>query len=109
MSCHHHDDEHHHHHHHGDECCGCGHHHHHHHKQSYAHELLALADEAWMEVLKEKIKDQIRATSSHHLDQLAKLVSDSNHYRWKDKMEEKSNEEDFETKLRQMLHKDQRK
>jgi len=98
-------------HHHHDECCHHGHSHEHchdhHHEKKYADELLALADEAWMEVLKEKIKDQIRSTSSGHLDALAKLVSESNHNRWKHKMEGKSNTEDFETSLQKLLHKDQ--
>lgn len=116
MSCHHHgsegncqEGEPHHHYHEDGSICACSHHeHHHHHSHKYSNDLLALADEAWMEVLKEKIKDQIRATSSRHLDQMAKLVTDVNHFRWKHKMEEKSNEEEFENKLRELLHQKQR-
>lgn len=90
---------------HHEHCHEHGHEHHHDHK--YADQLLALADEAWMEVLKEKIKDQIRSTSSAHLDALAKLVSETNHNRWKHKMEGKSNTEDFEANLQKLLHKSQ--
>lgn len=94
-----------HHHHHHDECCHHEHHHACHEQQTkYADELLALADEAWMEVLKEKIKDQIRSTSSQHLDALAKLISQANHNRWKHKMEGKTTKEDFEQNLQQILH-----
>lgn len=55
--------------------------------------LLELADEAWMEVLKDKIKEHIRATDTK-LDELAKIVAEANHKRWKHKMkQEKCNEE----------------
>lgn len=87
-------------------CCE-GHSHHHHHK--YSEELLALADEAWMEVLKEKIKDEIRKTSSQHLDAMAKTVADANHQRWKFKMDQKREIDDFEAHLHDLLRHDQRK
>lgn len=93
-------------HHHHDECCHHDHHHCHDKQSKYSEELLELADEAWMEVLKEKIKDQIRSKSSQHLDALAKLVSESNHSRWIHKMEGKSNREDFEASLQKLLHKE---
>jgi hypothetical protein len=68
------------------ECCGeCG----HHHpvvEKDFAHQLLEMADEAWMEILKDKIKSKILESSGAHLDQLAKLVSDSNKERWKHKI-----------------------
>lgn len=90
MSHHHHCHE-----HEGESCsccqgtCSHGHHHHDHdHEEQgdFAHLLLEMADEAWMEVLKEKIKEQIVATSGPHLTELAKLVADSNKMRWKHKM-----------------------
>lgn len=74
-------------------CCCChGHnecHENHHGSEQgdFAHQLLEMADEAWMEVLKDKIKHQIETSSGKHLDQLAKLVADSNHIRWKHKMQ----------------------
>lgn len=95
---------------HGDSCSSHhGHHHHHHpcecshecsnsccddHHQSchhvvqkdFAHQLLEIADEAWMEILKEKIKDQILKTNGPQLEKLAKLVSSSNNERWKYKI-----------------------
>lgn len=89
---------------HEDSCC-CQHHHfcsscgqcncgcqsggacsHYHEHQDISHDLLQMADDAWMELLKEKIKKQIESTSGDRLDQLAKLVSDSNKERWKSKM-----------------------
>lgn len=77
--------------------CSC------HQQGKYADELLQLADSAWMEVLKEKIKDEIRANAGDQINQLAKLVSSANHARWKDKMQSKKDHEDFECQLRNAL------
>ena len=71
------------------DCCHEEHHHHHHeheHQGDFAHQLLEMADEAWMEVLKEKIKDHIRKTNGDKMDQLAKVISEGNHNRWKNKL-----------------------
>lgn len=110
---------HHHHHSHCDICCAhgeqhahegsCNHHHHHHahdHHGDFARELLEMADEAWMEVLKEKIKDHIRTTNGAHLDQLAKLVSESNHERWKHKMNVQKDVHSYQDKLSAFFNRD---
>jgi len=109
--------------HHGGHCCShdshcCSHHgsmdhshddschaHHHHccseheHDDFYA-QLIEMADEAWMEVLKCKIKEEIKNKTGTHLDELAKIVSDANHYRWKHKMEARKGGGDFKEKVR---------
>ena len=51
-----------------------------------AKKLLEIADMAWVELLKEKIKEHIKANDPK-LDELAKIVSEANHHRWKHKME----------------------
>jgi hypothetical protein len=56
--------------------CGCDH----------ATKFLELANQAWMEVLKEKIKEHIQKQSKH-MDELAGLIAEANHERWKTKME----------------------
>jgi hypothetical protein len=86
-------------------CCCCCHSHSECHQgpHKYSEILLQLADEAWMEVVKEKIKEEILKQSGQHLNQLAKLVSTSNHIRWKEKMAEKKNVEDFEESLRDLM------
>lgn len=66
--------------------CECHKHHHHHEHEDFAHELIEMADEAWMEVLREKIKKQVEASSGKNLDQLAKLVAEANQSRWKSKL-----------------------
>lgn len=65
--------------------------------------LLHLADEAWMEVLKDKIKEDILAKSGDHLTQLARTTSEYNHKRWKDKMEAKKGCEDFDAQLKEIM------
>lgn len=74
------------------------------HHEKYSDTLLKLADEAWMEVLKEKIKDDIRKKSSEHLDKLAQLVSATNHQRWKEIMCKKDCVDEFERKLKELMH-----
>lgn len=84
--------------------CGCG-----CHSQSkksgcdYAEKFLELADQAWMEVLKEKMKDQIR-NSAKNMDELARLVTEANHQRWQKKMENKECAGGYEEKLKNFFH-----
>lgn len=66
---------------------------------------MDLADEAWMEVLKEKIKDNIKSSQKKNLDELAKLVSESNGMRWKHKLQEEKVCDDYEEKLNNLLKK----
>ena len=84
-------------------CCGCKDCQCSCHQTKYADQLLHLADEAWMEVVKEKIKEEIRQHNSENINQLAKLVAASNNARWKDKLQAKKDQEDFETQLRNAL------
>lgn len=86
--------------HHAHTCCGSDHHHHaHEHHEDFARELLEMADQAWMEVLKEKIKEQVRTTNGANLDQLAKLVAEANHVRWKHKMNVQKDVHSYKEKL----------
>lgn len=108
--CHHHHHSHedccsheHHHHHHCQCGCGCGHEssecHCHCHHENFSHELLEMADEAWQELLFDKIKQKIEKTSGKHLDELADLVANSNHERWIEKMKIKDLHEKYEDKI----------
>ncbi|HXW53148.1 MAG TPA: hypothetical protein VEL47_03475 [Myxococcota bacterium] len=63
------------------------------------HAFLELADCAWMEVLKEKIKEQILATDKERLTELAKIIAEGNQQRWKTKMSKKHHCHEFEEKL----------
>lgn len=96
----------HHHHHH---CCGCNHSHaecshehgscHNHEHADFAHQLIEIADQAWMEVLKDEIRAEIRANHGKHLKKLAKLASDANSQRWKNKMAIDNGIKDFKAQL----------
>lgn len=63
-----------------------------------ADKFLELADCAWMEVLKEKIKEHI-LSSGKNLDELARLIAEANHERWQKKMENSKCSGSFEQKL----------
>ncbi|MBA3239505.1 MAG: hypothetical protein H0T62_14345 [Parachlamydiaceae bacterium] len=107
--CHEHD----HHHHHHDGCCS-------HEKQEcceeescceskegkhedFAKHLLCLADEAWMELLKDKIKENILADGGAQLDQIAKVVSEGNKSRWENKMAMKKNACEYKEKIKSLF------
>lgn len=113
---------------HHDSCCGSHHHHHHdhchsddccshsdccdghyHHHEKYSKQLLDLADEAWMDVLKEEIANEIRKTSGDQIKKMAKLVNETNHERWKDLLDEKKSFHDFDEKLKALLYGNRKK
>ena len=79
--------------------CGCSCHH-----GKFSEELFNIADQAWMEIVKEKIKAEILSVSGDQLTQLAKLVSSANHKRWKDKMDSKKYLEHFEQDLKNIMN-----
>ncbi len=88
------------------ECCS------HEHKEGCSHQesehdcgswFLEIADEAWTEVLKDKIKEHILATQNERMTQLAKIVSEGNNHRWKHKMEKKKGCDEFKTQLHQFF------
>ena len=73
------------------------------HGEDFAHQLLELADEAWMEILKEKIKENIRQKGGEQLTQLANLVSERNHKRWNHKLADQHHEREFECRLKDIM------
>jgi hypothetical protein len=70
--------------------CGCG----------CSDKFLKLADEAWMEVLKEKIKCQIIANKDEHMEKLAALIAKANGARWKNKISSKTKSNEFKDELK---------
>lgn len=70
---------------------------------NYPEKFLELADQAWMEVLKEKIKENIRANGKN-LDELAKLIAEANHEKWIKKMENKQSANHYQEQLREFFH-----
>lgn len=81
--------------HHWDDSCQHG----HRDPEHFSDQLLKMADEAWMELLKEKIKQKIEETTGPHLDKLAAIVAQANHDRWNNKMGIIRGKDTFESKL----------
>ncbi len=65
--------------------------------------LLCLADEAWKEVVKEKIKKEIESSVGAKLDALAKLVAETNHRRWSHLIEGKQKCDEYKQQVKQTL------
>ncbi len=84
--------------------CGCGAHTHHRHDfEGHCHcaeKFLEIADEAWKEVLKEKIKEKIIAKKGEHIEKLAEIVALANGEKWKHKISAKTKGNDFKEKLK---------
>lgn len=98
----------HHHHQHSAETCDCCCHRTcdcpcHHAKGKYADQLLEMADSAWMEVIKDLVKEEIMKQSSDHIKKLAKLVAQSNQKRWTEKLAEKRAHQEFEEQLNKLM------
>jgi len=65
----------------------------------FTQHLFDLADEAWGEVLKAKIKEYLLSTQGDRMAELAKMVAEANSRRWKHKMEKKQCCADFHEEL----------
>ena len=94
----------------GEHCkCGdklYGHHHeeHYHHEENHHEEkLLKLADEAWMELLKEKIKAEIESKKGDQLRELAKIIALANKEKWHHKMAAKITCKEFKESLKEFF------
>ena len=69
----------------------------------YSEAFLELADEAWMEVLKDKIKENILANDKK-INELAAIVAEANHARWKKKMDDQNCCDGYKEKLHNFFH-----
>jgi len=85
--------------------CQCSCHDHEHDGDHHVEKLLELADEAWLEVVKDKLKEQVLKYSGKHIEELAQIVGEGNHLRWKEHLETKKNDEEFEERLRNFFFK----
>jgi len=66
-------------------------------------EMLALADEAWMELMKEKIKAEIDKVSGAHMEKVAKLVMEANFAKWSDLMKSKARCNEYKDNLNTLM------
>lgn len=67
----------------------------------HAQKLLELANQAWMEALKDLMKEHIRA-NDQSLEELAKIVCCANHERWHNKMAQQKAGMEYEQKLKNL-------
>lgn len=65
--------------------------------------FLKIADEAWAEVLKEKIKEKILYCKGEHMDKLAEMVAKANGEKWKNKISLKTKSHEFKENLREFF------
>jgi hypothetical protein len=65
--------------------------------------LLLLADEAWKELLKDKIKQEIEKSAGQKLNGIAKLVAEANHQRWSFLIEGKQKCDEFTQQVKEAL------
>jgi hypothetical protein len=93
---------------HGHSHCGCSCHsctccsHHEHEEGCDSERLLAIADMAWVEVLKDKIKQNI-LTSDHRIDEIAKIVAETNRDFWRLEMAQASTEEHYDRRISEIM------
>lgn len=64
-----------------------------------------MADDAWMCLLKEKIRARVEKMNGKQLDQLADLVANANHERWKEKLKVKEACDNFHEKIEAFFRK----
>lgn len=86
--------------------CGCSKHHHGHDEEGNcccAEKLLMVADEAWKEVLKDKIKEKIIAKKGEHLDKLAELIAVTNGEKWKHKISARLKCDEYKDQLKEFF------
>lgn len=90
-------------------CSLHGEHHEQHHEEHECCDLnekmFCLADEAWKELLMEKIKQEIEKLSGEKLNEVAKAVAEANHKRWHHMMEGKQKCCEFKQHLKDLLMK----
>lgn len=86
--------------------CGCGSKHHSCQESEgcqCVEKFFEIADEAWREVLKEKIKNKILSKKGEHLEQLAEIIAVANGERWKNKISIKIKGAEFKDKIKELF------
>lgn len=83
--------------------CGCQGKHHIHEHDDHCHcadKFLTIADEAWVELLKEKIKEKILEHKGEKIEQLAEIIAKANGERWRNKIKSKTKCHEFKENLK---------
>ena len=72
-------------------------------KCNCAEKFLELADAAWTELLKEKIKNKINSKKGEHMEKLAEIVAKANGDKWRTKLSSKTNAQEFKNTLKEFF------
>lgn len=73
------------------------------HHEEHCHceeKFMKIADEAWMELLKEKIKAEIEKKQGDSLEKLAEIITKANSEKWRHKITIKSKCEEYKNNLK---------
>lgn len=65
--------------------------------------FLMLADEAWKEYLKDRIKAKIAEKKGQHIEELAEIVAKANGERWKHKIMAKMKCHEFKENIKKLF------
>lgn len=65
--------------------------------------FLMLADEAWKEYLKERIKAKIAEKKGQHIEELAEIIATANGERWKHKIMAKMKCHEFRENIKHLF------
>jgi len=69
-------------------------------QHSCEEKFLKLADDAWMEILKEKIKNEIEKNQGESLEKLAEIITKTHCEKWKHEVNIKSKCEEYKKTLK---------
>ncbi len=84
--------------------CGCDHEQDHHSGECECMEkFLDIADKAWAEALKDKIKEKILAKKEDHLNKLAEIIAEANGAKWKHKIAAKVKVGEFKDDIKKLF------
>ncbi len=65
--------------------------------------LLTLADDAWYELLKEKMKAEIQKSCGDNMDKIAKLVTETNCAKWSHMVTGKVKCDEYKQQLKDIM------
>ncbi|MFH2021643.1 MAG: hypothetical protein ABIJ34_09635 [archaeon] len=84
-------------------CCEDEHSHEHSHEMSMGIMMMQLADDAWSELMMEKMKAELEKTKGAKMNKVAKIAVEAASKNWEKKMMDKAGWMEFEEKLKEAM------
>lgn len=95
------------HHHHHEQACCCHSHHHSCEEEACASDIyIKLADQAWLNVLRKKMEENLEKHVGNHLGKVAEFVCEANKKRWKGKFAKNHCIEEYKEGLKRLFQED---